>query len=201
MVRVSSSCRPWFVIGVAAFVMATLGADGGCGTYEEDPPVPGKPTKRGLALIRSSADPPVYWLGVVYDGEELSIARSGRPGTSFTYGERSCDPGSGCSYGTYVDTQRKRDVITDPPVCWRRWRGAWLLGCAGGEEAEILTGQVMVRIGSADAIYTARSLTRLDRATSARKLAAPRRFSCREAKRFSRTFRARLPKTLRPRCS
>ena len=93
----------------------------GCGfSRPDDRSSPAKPSERDLARIRAVAQPPVFWLGEVYRGEAVSTAHVTRRGTSFTYGEQSCDPGSGCLYNISIHTSHERKPITETPACWRR---------------------------------------------------------------------------------
>jgi hypothetical protein len=188
----------------AAGVLAALAAVtfAGCGSSipESKPPAP--PSAQDLELIRQRAKPPVFWLGSRYRGEAVTEASLLRSGTaSFSYGKPSCSPGSGCIYSIELVTQLKRNPITDDEICWRRLGHAWLLGCAGYEEAEVLTGAVLVYVSATEPLRVARALKRMDASASSTAFTKPRRFTCEEARAFPRRFRARLPDALRPQCT
>jgi hypothetical protein len=173
----------------------------GCGSSIRDPAPPPPPSAQDLARIRERAQPPVFWLGSRYRGQPVAEATLGRGGSaSFSYGKPSCSPGSGCFYSIEVITQRERDPITDDEICWRRLGRAWLLGCAGYEEAEVLTGGVLVYVSAVDPARVARALKRMDASTRSTALTKPHRFTCEEARAFPRRFRSRLPGALRPQC-
>ncbi len=173
----------------------------GCGSSLREPKPPPPPSAQDLALIRQRAKPPVFWLGSRYRGQavtEATLLRGGK--ASFSYGKPSCSPGSGCIYNISVATQRKRDPITDDEICWRRLGRAWLLGCAGYEEAEVLTGAVLVYVSAVEPARVARALKRMDASAHSTALAKLRPFTCEEVRAFPRRFRARLPDPLRPAC-
>jgi hypothetical protein len=173
----------------------------GCGSSLREPDPPPPPSAQDLARIRERAHPPVFWLGLRYRGHAVTDARLLRDGTaSFSYGKPSCSAGSGCIYNVSVATQRDRVPITDGEICWRRLGRAWLLGCVGYEEAEVLTGAVLVYVAALEPARAARALKRMDASARSTALAKPRRFTCEEARAFPRRFRARLPDALRPKC-
>jgi hypothetical protein len=183
-----------------ATLAVTLGA---CGSSLGDDEPPPPPSAQDLERIRQHATPPVFWLGLRYRGQTITRAARVRGGTaSFSYGKPYCSAGSGCSYNISVATQRNRAPITDGEICWRRLGRAWLLGCPGYEEAEVLTGEVLVYVDATEPgpIQVARALKRLDAGGRSAALAKPRRFTCEEARSFPRRFRARLPDALRPNC-
>jgi hypothetical protein len=194
--------RSGYLRGSALFaaLAVTLGACGSSIGGDEPPP---RPSAQDLESIRQHAKPPVFWLGLRYRGQTVTRAEPLRDGTaSFSYGEPSCSAGSGCIYNISVATQRDRAPITDGQICWRRLGRAWLLGCPGYEEAEVLTGAVLVYVaaGEPGPIQVARALKRMDAGGRSAALAKPRRFTCEEARKFPRRFRARLPDALRPQC-
>lgn len=172
-----------------------------CGSSFREPEPPPPPSAEDLARIGERAQPPVFWLGPRYRGKAVTEATLLRGGTaSFSYGRPSCSPGSGCSYSISVATQLERDPITDDEICWRRLRRAWLLGCTGYEEAEVLTGGVLVYVSAVEPARVARALKRMDASAGSTAFTKPRRFTCEEARAFPRRFRARLPDALRPKC-
>ena len=200
MRRPRSSSQRIRATGVLAALAAVTFA--GCGSSIREPEPPPPPSAQDLARIRERARPPVFWLGLRYRGQAVTEASLLRGGTAgFSSGKPSCSAGSGCFYNISVATQRERDPITDDEICWQRLGRAWLLGCAGYEEAEVLTGAVLVYVSALEPARVARALKRMDAHGRPTALTKPRRFTCEEARAFPRRFRVRLPAPLRPKCN
>jgi hypothetical protein len=188
---------------VVPIIVTLLAASWGCETGLEEPQPPPEPTAQDLARIRESASPPVFWLGSQYQGQKVTHAERSSDGTwTFSYGPPSCAAGSGCSYNISIATSPKRDPSTEGEICWRRLGRAWLLGCADYQDAVVLTGKVLIHVVAFEPapIQVARAVRRLDTDNGSGVLTRPRRFSCDEAQRFPRRFRAQLPRGLRPHC-
>jgi len=205
LVAVTSRLLCWVLVGCAALIA-------GCGSDETTttpPPstVPERPpTAAQLARIRSTATAPYFWLGPRYREQQLTRATltAADPADSiFQYGRPTCRAGVGCSYDLGVATLRDREPVTTQR-CWRRLGPALVLGCDQAAVLQIYTGAVEVFLSSR-AVRPARAALALRlklRGASAGPrlggLAAPKPFTCREAKRFPADFRARLPATLAP---
>ena len=172
----------------------------GCGDSDNrDPPV--APTAKELGELRAAAKPPVYWLGPSYRGQKLAESRAGDEFVAFSYGEPSPASSDGWSYPIEVATVRTRRFAPDGRVCWRRLKRAWLVGCGGYEEVDVLTGDVLVSVRAVGPTpeSVARSLQRFD-GSARTPLEPPQPFSCKELDAFPRQIRKAIPRTLRGGC-
>jgi hypothetical protein len=193
----------------------------GCGPQllpdDRPPPTPSAAdVRRAVGETRA----PAYWLGPSFQGSKLSEIRQSRAGHVFSYGRFYCDPGSGCSAPESIvnsprDVARLGLVNRDlkgggrPSRCWRKLgRAVFLMvGCdfvGFPQEAFVFTGSREIFLGSFDdnretpAYEVARHLKPLN-ASAPWPLPAPRTLSCREISHVGSRYRARMPRSLRPR--
>jgi hypothetical protein len=166
---------------------------------------PGPPSTPGeiAAVKHASYDFPVYWFGPSFRGHKLRNAGRGKGYVTFTYGEPSCDPGSGCTDPYVVQTSLHREPATDTTMedtCWSPVGKAWLLGCDGFEEGQLYTDRVEVYVdsGDADPPAMARQLKALQSTTPV--FRAPTPLPCAVVRKMPARFRKRLPQPLRPHC-
>jgi len=193
------------LVGCAA-LMAGCGSDQSATTPPPSTVPDRPPTAAQLARIRSTATTPFFWLGPRYRDQELTratLTAADPPASIFQYGTPTCKAGVGCSYDLGVATLRNREPVTTQR-CWRRLGRALVLGCNQASALQVYTGAVEVFLSSrttrptraALALALKRRGTRASRRLSG--LAAPKPFTCREAKRFPADFRAGLPLILAP---
>jgi len=195
---------------VLAGCTALIAACGSDQTATTPPPktVPDKPPTAGqLARIGSTATAPFFWLGSRYGGQKLTratLTATDPPDSIFQYGTPTCRAGIGCSYDLGVATLRDREPVTTQR-CWRRLGPALVLGCDQAAALQVYTGAVEVFLSSR-AVKPARGALALRlklRGTAAAPrlegLAAPKPFTCEEARSFPAEFRARVPVGLAPR--
>ena len=195
----------WALVGCAALIA-------GCGsdqTATTPPPstVPDTPpTAAQVARISSTETAPFFWLGPRYRDQELTratLTATDPPDSIFQYGTPTCKAGVGCNYDLGVATLRDREPVTTQ-LCWRRLGPALVLGCDQATALQVYTGAVEVFLSSRAArpARAALALRLKTRGTAAGPrldgLAAPKPFTCEEAKRFPADFRARLPASLAP---
>lgn len=195
--------RLTLIVAAAAVIGAALWLRPNFQSEDSEPPPPSSPGQ--IARVKHAPYRfPVYWFGKSFRGHELRNAGSGPRFASFTYGEPSCDPGSGCSDPYVVQTSLTREPATDMLIedtCWIPVGKAWLLGCDGFEEGQLYTDRVEVYLSTQDTDpeALARRLKRLNR-TTPEKFKAPVPLSCAEVRRMPRRFRNKLPRALRPHC-
>jgi hypothetical protein len=185
-------------------------AAAGCGEDAGTPPpstVPDKPpTTKELAQIRSTPGVPLFWLGPRYGGRELTRAKltaTEPPDSIFQYGRAACAVATGCTYDVGVATLRSRAPDTSQR-CWRRLGPALVLGCDPAATLQVYSAGVEVFVTSRPhgAVVAARTLRLKRTGTSVGRrfdgLAAPKRFTCAEAKVLPAQFVATLPTQLAP---
>lgn len=193
------------LVGCAALIA-------GCGSDQSattPPPstVPDRPpTAAQLARIASTPTAPFFWLGPRYRDQALTRAKltaADPPDSIFQYGTPTCKTGVGCSYDLGVATLRDREPVTTQR-CWRRLGRALVLGCDQATALQVYTGAVEVFLSSREVRPARAALAlrlKLRGTTTGPRLAglaAPKPFTCREAKRFPPDFRTRLPLILAP---
>lgn len=115
--------------------LLTAVALGGCGLESEFDESEGeRPSAATLDELReSSRFNPIYWLGETFEGLEISGAELGEEGAWVSYGQRSCDTGSGCTaFPIQISSSPgwPRDYL--PPAkrrytCFERIRGGVLV--------------------------------------------------------------------------
>jgi hypothetical protein len=196
---------------VAGVIAAGLA---GCGTSSAEDRPPPEPTAKDVERLVAETRVPAYWYGPSIRGHKLSaIYEKDRGRVGFSYGEVSCDPGSGCSSLGGVTTARRDFTKVGSneetgPDCWSRFGRAVVLlyGCEPGgypHEIDILTGRLAISASGIQdeneqpAIRDARALRPLnDHAPWP--LEPPDPLSCRELRGFPARYRDEMPKVLRP---
>lgn len=115
-------------------LLALLSLAGCAGSEFEDEDEGSRPSAELLDDLRDYSDrKPIYWLGDSFEGLEISGAELGEEGAWVSYGQRSCDPGSGChAFPVVVATASGWPDPYVPPAsrrntCFERVRGAVLL--------------------------------------------------------------------------
>ncbi len=193
---------------------------GGCsGDPADTPPTP--PTAADVAQFVSGTRQPAYWLGADVRGATVSDIRVSDRGTALSYGEWSCDPGSGCSDPGGVSTGRRSASLADLEVidgaasrdCWSRIGKAVAVldGCIPDGYPQLLliySGTLEISVTS---IYTRDGQGEISARAAARRLRpvnskapwplpAPEPLSCAAFKRIDPGVRRHMPRPLRPVC-